>query len=138
MNDTEIKLKIEDLEKRMFVLEKAINPSNGSNTPPIQNKELSLREFLISKKPSDDVKKTLAIGYFLEKYQNVPSFNSSDLMDAYEKSKEKKPLNIHDKVNMNIKNGHLDEVKDKKDNKKSWHLTNSGEAFVESDFQVSK
>ena len=89
----------------------------GSTDTPTP-KKLSFREFLISKKPSDDVKRTLAIGYFFEKYEGYSSFNSDDLMGAYEKAKEKKPLNIHDKVNMNIRNGYMAESTEKRQKKR--------------------
>jgi len=125
--------KIREFEKRIAVLESIINSPVPAATTTL-NKKTSLREFLINKKPSDDVKKTLAIGYYLEKLGGLDSFNVSDLLGSFEKAKEKKPLNINDKVNMNIKKGHMDEVSKKKDDKKAWHLTSSGELFVENNF----
>lgn len=124
---------LNDLEIRVKALEKMIDNSSKNGTDEVQTKKITLREFLLAKKLSDDVKRTLAIGYFFEKYEGLTSFNSEDLLKAYEKAKEKKPLNINDKVNMNIKHGHMAEASEKKDNKKAWYLTNSGENFVEND-----
>jgi len=130
-----IQQQINDLERRVTLLEKINKTKSSSLVGQGKGKKLTVREFLISKKPSDDVKKTLAIGYYLEKYDNFPSFNADDLHQGYEKAKEKKPLNINDKVNLNIKKGHMDGASEKKDNKKAWYVTNSGEQFVKNNFE---
>jgi hypothetical protein len=125
--------KLEGLEARIVKLEHANDAKKsveGGGT-----KKTSLREFIIAKKPSDDVKKTLAIGYFLEKTEGMSSFNINDLETAFERAKERKPSNMNDKVNMSIRNGHLEEASEKKDSRKAWYLTNSGEHFVVSDFK---
>lgn len=137
MDNANIQQQIDNLKERLSLVEEIIAKMNGDDSQD-NKKKLSLREFLITKKPSDDVKKTLAIGYFLEKFEGVSSFNTDDLLSAYEKAKEKKPLNINDKVNMNIKNGHMAEAPAKKDSKKAWYVTNSGESFVDNGFVNSK
>jgi len=126
--------KLEALEARIAKLEHtgATPTESGAD----RGKKTSLREFIIAKKPTDDVKKTLAIGYFLEKTESMSSFNISDLEAAFERAKEKKPTNMNDKVNMNIRNGHLEEASEKKDSRKAWYLTNSGEQFVENEFKT--
>lgn len=124
--------KLEALEVRVTKLEHTDAPTGNAGT----SKKLSLREFMLSKKPTDDVKKTLTIGYFLEKFESMSSFNIGDLEAAFERAKEKKPSNMNDKVNMNIRNGHLEESSEKKDNRKAWYLTNSGEQFIENNFKV--
>lgn len=93
---------------------------------------------MVTKNPSDDVKKTLAIAYYLEKFDGYSVFNAGDLLKAYQRAKEKKPLNINDKINLNIKNSHMDEAPEKKNGKKAWYLTTSGERFVENDFKSTK
>lgn len=126
--------RLDSLEARIVKIESGSPATEGVAT----QKKLSLREFLLSKKPADDVKKTLAIGYFLEKFEGFNSFNISDLEGAFERAKEKKPSNMNDKVNMNIRNGHLEETSEKKDAHKAWYLTNSGEQFVENNFNAQK
>ena len=137
-NDLEkIIKKLEALEVRISQLEQG----RENNTPDNQSdsqKKLSLREFLLSKKPTGDVKKTLAIGYYLEKHEKLSPFNINDLETAFDRAKEKKPTNMNDKVNMNIRNGHLEETSEKKDSRKSWYLTNSGEQYVENAFKTQK
>ncbi len=98
-------------------------------------KQLSIREFLNEKKPTNDVERVLAIGYFLEKYESLNNFNFDDIKNAFIKSKETLPQNIHDKINMNIRKGHIAELPEKKDEKKSYYLTATGEKFVEQGFK---
>ena len=129
--------KLETLEARISQLEQG-RENNASDNQSDSQKKLSLREFLLSKKPTGDVKKTLTIGYYLEKHEKLSSFNINDLEVAFERAKEKKPTNMNDKVNMNIRNGHLEETSEKKDNRKSWYLTNSGEQYVEDGFKIQK
>ena len=129
--------KLETLEARIFQLEQG-RKNNASDNQSDSQKKLSLREFLLFKKPTGDVKKTLTIGYYLEKHEKLSSFNINELEAAFERAKEKKPTNMNDKVNMNIRNGHLEETSEKKDSRKSWYLTNSGEQYVENGFKIQK
>jgi len=128
--DEKIKKILDNHEKRIKALEKIFI---GNETLKLK-KEISLKEFILLKKPRDDVQKTLVIGFYLEKYENLSSFNVKDLENGYRAAKEKVPRNINDKVNLNIKNGHMMEAKEKKDNRKAWVLTGSGERFIENDF----
>ena len=96
-----------------------------------KKKKLSLREFILLKSPTNDVQQTLCIGYFLENYNGLSSFNKKDLEKAFRKAREKLPQNVNDKVNLNIKKGHMVEASEKKDNLKAWNLTNSGREEVE-------
>lgn len=122
--------KIEEHEKRISELEELIF-SKSENI----RKEISIKEFLLGKRPKDDVLKTLAIGYYLEKYENISSFNTRDLEKGFKEAKERIPSNINDKVNLNIKKGHMMELREKKEGLKAWSLTNNGERFVENDFR---
>lgn len=124
---------LENHEERLTKLEKLF-----SSKPKEVKKSLSVKEFLISKKPRDDVQKTLIIGYYLEKYREMESFNANDLQVAFRESKEKVPTNINYKVIQNIKSGYMTEAKEKKDKLKAWYLTNSGEEFVENDLKKER
>ena len=125
------------LEERMAQLE-ARSPNEVVQPVPKLAKKVSVKEFIISKRPSNDVERTLAIGYFLERYMGATSFSVDDLSRHFELAKEAIPLNINDKVNLNIKKGHLTEAREKKDKKKAWIVTNSGERFVENSFKDSE
>ena len=118
--------KLAELESRISALEGA----PGKKTQ-VEGKELSVKEFLLTKKPTDDVQRTLVIGYYLEYFESMESYNVRDLANGFRSAKEPPPLNINDKVNMNIRKGHMMEEKEKKDKLTAWVLTNSGEKFVE-------
>jgi hypothetical protein len=122
------------LEKRVTRLEE--RHGEDAVQPALKGgKDLSVKEFIIAKRPSNDVEKTLAIGYFLEKFAGMASFNVDDLGRHFQLAKEASPTNINDKVNMNINKGHMAEAREKKDRKKAWMLTNSGEKFLERGFK---
>lgn len=133
MNQLSSDQRIADLEKRIKIIEDQL----CTKKPLSVNLEskISLTEFLREKKPSDDVKKTLAIGYYLQCSEGVGKFNVKDLGKGFQRARETKPLNLSDKVNMAIRNGYLDEDAEKKDHKKAWHLTDSGIKFVENGFK---
>jgi hypothetical protein len=127
--------RLDAIEKRIEAIEKNKNEMFlKAGAENLAVRKTSLREFLISNKPSDDVKRTLAVGYYLEKFDSLNSFGVKDLESAFERGKEKKPSNINDKINMNIRNGHIEEAKEKKDGRKAWYVTNSGEAYVDGSF----
>ncbi|MEK7554551.1 MAG: hypothetical protein AAB518_01010 [Patescibacteria group bacterium] len=129
--------KVSSLEKRLSVLEAKLGNSS-SESSVTNNKKLSIKEFIISKGPSGNVEKTLAIACYFEKYEGFGSINIEDLARGFQLAKEAIPTNINDKVNMNIKKGHMAEVKEKKDNKKAWIVTNSGEKFLDNGFKEIK
>jgi len=129
--DEKIKKIFEDHEKRIRVLEDLF----GDKEVQKSRKKMSIKEFILSKKPESDIQKTLVIGYYLENYEDLPSLNSTDLEDGFRSAKEKVPNNINLCVIRNISKGYMMEAKEKKDNLKSWNLTNSGERFVENGFK---
>ena len=129
--DEETKRILEDHEKRIKTLEgqPKFDVAVGAE------KQISVKELLLSKKPTDDNQKTLVIGYYLERYRGIEAFNIKDLEDALREAREKVPDNINDKVNKNIRSGYMMETKEKKDKLKAWNLTSMGERFVENDFK---
>ena len=122
----DIMTKLEDHESRISALEGA----PGKKTL-VAGKKLSIKEFLLTKKPANDVQKTLVIGYYLEHFEGMNEFNVKDLAEGFRSAKEPAPANINDKVNSNIQKGCMMEEKEKKDKLTAWVLTNSGEEFVE-------
>lgn len=129
----DIMIKLDDHESRISALE-------GMPTKKTQGegKKLSIKEFLLAKKPTDDVQRTLVIGYYLEHFEGMDRFNAKDLADGFRSAKEPPPTNINDKVNLNIGKGYMMEAKEKKDKFKAWVLTNSGEKFVEEELPEGK
>jgi len=130
---TEMKNKLEEHEKRISKLE-----SIFQEKPEPAAKKVSIKEFILSKKPKDDVHKTLTIGYYLENYEGLSAFNVKDLERGFRAAKERVPRNTADKVQLNAKKGHMMETADKKDGLKAYVLTGSGQQYVENDFKKEK
>lgn len=128
--------KVSELEKRVEALEGSSRPTlpDGSLLPRT-SKQMSAKEFLLSKNLSSSVKKTLALAYYLEFIRQISSFNIKDIADAFQVAKEKAPANLNDMINKNITKGYLMEAEEQKDSKKAWVLTVTGEKFVENNFK---
>jgi hypothetical protein len=67
----------------------------------------------------------------------MTSFNATDIETIFRSAKEKLPKNMNDLVNSNIKKRFIDEAKEKKDGKKAWYLTSTGERHVEQELKVN-
>ena len=65
----------------------------------------------------------------------MPSFNATDIETIFRSAKERLPSNINDLVNSNVKTAFMDEAKEKKDGKKAWYLTSTGENYVEQELK---
>lgn len=139
--DREIKKMLEDiltslksLDTRVSRLESdAVRDGAGLGQPP-REKKLSLKEFLIDRRPSNGVQMTLAIAYFLENYEGMSTFNAADLDRGFRAARETVPPNINDKANLCVKNGHFMEHNEKKESMKAWLVTRSGEEVVRAGF----
>ncbi|MBI4052961.1 MAG: hypothetical protein HY394_02900 [Candidatus Diapherotrites archaeon] len=106
------------------------------NTRPTKSKKImSIKEFILSKNAVGDVQKALVIGYYLENYTESNNFNSKDIENGFRDAKEKVPSNINATLDKNVEKGHMMQAKEKKDELKTWTLTNSGEGFVENDIE---
>ncbi len=127
---TDLEQKINNLEERVSKLEQVIKVSVVS-TATKNSKPLSVREFLSSKELDSDTQKTLAIAYFYEVRQGNGSFNTDDIKNGFRTAKLKLPSNINDRINQNIKSNYMMDADEKKDGKKAWVLTDTGEKEIE-------
>ena len=143
-NNEILNKKIEELNSRLNGYEKELNICNErlvslekmtQDKPEILDKKISIREFYLSKNPTDDIQKTLLICFFLEKYEHIELINIKDIENGFRNIKEKVPENVNYKVFMNIKKGCMMESGAKKDNLKTWTLTNTGEVFIDNNFK---
>jgi hypothetical protein len=131
----------EDFDERLSRLEERVlkleNTSGGLGRPigTAQAKRTSTKEFLMTKSVGSEVQKVLALAYFLERHEGLAVFNVSDLENVFRSAREKLPKNMNDAVNKNIARGFMMEAAEKKDSKKAWNLTSSGERFVDSDMK---
>lgn len=133
--DLNLKERVEALEERVGKLEAALSSDSAVRDAISKHKKSSAKEFLKTKQLKTDTQKVLVFGYFLEYMEGMESFNVSDLEEAFRSAKEKIPTNINDAVNKNIARGFLMETREKKDSRKAWCLTSTGEGFVQSDLK---
>lgn len=126
----DVEKEITDIKKRLEQLENKHQTAPAMIANESSLKQVSIKEFILMKKPTSDVTKALIIGYYLEKFSDMTSFNIKNLEDAFRQSKEPLPKNMNDVVNKNIVKGHMMEV-EQKDDCKAWVVTATGEKFVE-------
>jgi len=93
-------------------------------------KKLSIKEFLLESPPTTDIQRTLAVGYFLETHAGMASFTKVDIEKGYSDAKESTPSNMSVNIKHCIKQGHMMETEEKKNNKTAYVVTRSGEQFV--------
>ena len=123
-------------ELRVLELESLLSKGSANTIEkPSNTKKLSVTEFLSIKMPSSDVQKTLAIAYYLEKYEHLSSFNVDDVKSHFRLARQPLPQNVNDKININIKKGYIMDAEEKKDSKKAWIVTNSGLGIVDGGFK---
>jgi hypothetical protein len=135
MNTTDLAKRVEDLEKRVAKLERAAADVTAPRATT--GKKLSAKEFLMGRRIGSETERALALAYFLEHVSGLPSFNVPELVEAFRSAKEKLPKNMNDAVNKNIARGFLMEAEAKKDSKKAWYLTATGERYVENEMVQS-
>jgi len=132
MENINLEQKMSALEERVEKIERKLSCANNSDIEQLLvTKKMSIKEFLMTKKLDDDVKRTLAVAYFIENIEGIKPFNTDDLKKAFRLAKIPSPSNINDKINMNIRTGRIMEAEEKKESKKAWELTATGESFVE-------
>ena len=133
-----IEQKVEELERRVAKLETESSPIHSNSLPNPKKKKMSPQEFLAPKDAQTEVKKVLVFGYYLEHIEGYESFNAADLVSIFRSAKEKPPKNINDVINKNINPGKfIMDAASKKDDKKAWVLTSTGEKHVEEELKKS-
>jgi len=128
---------IKSLEARVTRIETGSASADGGQKTPAHAavKTLSIKEFLLESPPTTDIQRTLAVGYFLETHAGMASFTKADLEKGYNDAKEPTPSNISVNIKHCIKQGHMMEVEEKKDNKTAYVVTRSGEQFVKAGYK---
>jgi len=134
MTQDNTKEKIVELETRIKKLEDTLFSADGLKISA-GRKKMSANEFLRTKAIETGTQRVLVLGYYLEKTDGMPSFNATDIETIFRSAKEKLPANINDLVNSNVKRAFMDEAKEKKDGKKAWYLTSTGENYVEQELK---
>ncbi len=126
---------LEDLRKRIVELEvriskleqtQSIRTVNLENYNSNSGKKLSIREFINSISPKNNVEKVLAIAYYKETVQSISPFTAKDIADGFREAKEPAPDNINLPIYYNVQKGYLMENNSPESKLKSWELTNTG------------
>lgn len=101
-------------------------PATGEQTLPG-----TLVEFTRIKNPSQYTDRIVIFAYWLFKKEKMSSYNSSDIENCYNETRITKPANISDMMNKIQGQGLITPVKEEKDGKKAWVITDTGEKYVE-------
>ncbi len=134
----EIRKVLQEHEARIAKLESILTGGISAPASRVRRKSLAIREFLREKKPRTSVERTLTVAYYLEQHQQVDGFTVDEVEGGFRSAKEPAPSNTHAFINQNIKNGHIMECKQKKNGRKTFVLTSSGEELVENGFDKQK
>jgi hypothetical protein len=126
---------VQDHERRIKLLEQRLSEGGPSPEKAAAPKAPSIRQFVVGKNPTDDVQRSLTIGYYLEKHAGQASFNAKDLEKGFVDAREKVPSNVADKILKNVWKGHMMQGPEDKDGLKAYVLTNAGTKFVENGFK---
>jgi len=116
--------------KSVTVSEETVSPPS-TKSRGVGGKRMSLAEFLKTKNPKGHDDTILFFGYFIEKIEGASSFNVDDIKKCYRDAKIPPTKNIPTYTTILTKKGYVMDAGDKKDNKKAWVLTKSGEEYVE-------
>jgi len=100
------------------------------SNPVDPGRKMSLPEFLNSKRYLGHSDRILLFAYYLEEYENSPTFHLRDIERCYDISRIPSTRNIPAYIGGLIKSGYLMETTERKDNKKTWKLTQTGSARV--------
>ena len=104
------------------------SPAAGGAAPAV---DMDLTEFLASRKAATHPDRVVAVAYYFYRTQGGAGVTTHDLTEAYSRARIKKPQNFPDVIAACVRRGRLVEG-ERKDGMKSWVITRTGEAFVES------
>lgn len=120
--------------KELLELKRPVEAKQPIITGEVQltdaGKKYSLAEFLKTKDAKNHGDKILVFAYYLQEYENISSFNLDDIEQCYMKVKVPKTTNFSPYFTQLVSKGYIMDATEKKDNKKSWTLTNSGDEYV--------
>jgi DNA-binding PadR family transcriptional regulator len=92
----------------------------------------SMVEFIKAKgNPSKHTDRAVLFAYWLFKKEDMSSYNIADIDNCYDQTRIPKPANTSDIMNKIQAQGFVAAVKEEKDGKKAWVITQTGEKYVE-------
>jgi hypothetical protein len=84
------------LNQRVTELEDRVNDIESLIHDGQTNEVTGMREFVLQTDPETHTDRALAIGYFLDRFQNQEHFTRSDIEDGYRTCRFQKPANMSD------------------------------------------
>jgi len=106
------------------VIEKA------TKATPTELSTMQINEVLASKNLESHMDKVEAIAWHSLR-RGEDSVTAKDIYDAYARARLQGPKNLTDVINTSIKRGHLLDSPSKKEGKKAWSITRTGENYIE-------
>ncbi len=130
-----VEVKFEELKKDVPTKMVPPAPLGSQTTPPTAvdtTLPASLVEFIRTKgNPSEHTDIEVLCAYWLLKKENMTSYNATDIQNCYDEARIAKPANINDIMNRIQASGYVMPVKEKKDGKKAWVITGTGEKYAQ-------
>jgi len=130
--------KFGELKEELFRSREGVPTAPITTAPKVEGKPLeglSLVEFLNAKNPKSHPDKVVAMAYYLHHYRGVKIFTVDDINECYSEARISRSANLNATINKNIAKGYIMEAQEKKENKKAWMITQTGERYVESNLK---
>ncbi len=125
---------LEDIKQRVSMIESNLPKREESfekkEKDVLPMKQESFMEFFIKYKPKKDTDKTLVIMHFLESRWDMENITIKEISEGFKEVREKKPLNISDKLQLLHKKG-LIMPSNPTSRLKSWMITRTGLNYLE-------
>lgn len=91
----------------------------------------TLGEFLDQKgNPQKHTEVVTVFAYWLFKVEKMESFNVKDIVECYNRTRKVKPINPNQIINTNVASHLFAEAEEKKDGRKAWVITKTGEKYI--------
>ncbi len=134
----DITSRLDTIDARLSAIEELLQrdtgePTDRSDVARHQQRPLSITEYVLEKKPTDDNQRALVLADYLETQKGQDGFTSDELRQAFVDSRLRVPSNVSDKIGKSVQKGHLMPYGER-EGKKAWRLTMTGQRVVEEGF----
>ena len=136
--DNDIASRLDAIEARLGAIEEILRgnvagESINSSSTARQQRPLSITEYVLEKKPTDDNQRALVLADYLETHKEQDGFTSDELRQAFIDSRLRVPSNVSDKIGKCVQKGHFMPYGER-EGKKVWRLTMTGQSVVREGF----
>jgi len=92
----------------------------------------TVSEFLALTEPRSQPETAVCVAYYMWHSGDPGGMTLEELLTAYTQRRAKKPRNASDVLAKAARRGHIIEASERKNGKKTWVITQAGEAYVDS------